>query len=56
MTDDPFVDLRQIAIVHRSVWEAMEEWADARNLRLVRIPDGEDEIATYMFAPKEAKR
>jgi len=51
MSDDPFIDLRQIAIVHRSVWEAVEQWAASRSLTLVRIPDGEDGIATYMFAP-----
>lgn len=56
-------ECKQIFIAHQAVWEAMEEWARARNFHLSLIPTvnadgalsldyGPEETPTYAFMPK----
>jgi len=61
----PEFEPRQIFIVHESVWQAIERFAEQHNFYLHRIPDGADDdgrpfysddpdtTPTYGFMPKE---
>lgn len=63
MTD---FEAREIVIAHQSLWEALERFADERNLMLTRIPFGCDDegkltmevpegrLAPYGFIPRDA--
>ncbi len=45
--------IRQIFIVHQSIWDAMQLWADVHGFHLGRLPTGTtDPTPTYAFMPR----
>lgn len=55
-------DMRHISIVHKEVWDAVEQWAAAHNTKLMLCPkwpdvdygeDDENYIPDYIFVPKD---
>lgn len=42
--------IRQIVVVHESVWEALNEWATQRGLSLAQMPTVVSDIPTYCFS------
>lgn len=45
----PDFEPRQIFIVHESLWQAMEDFAERRNFHLHRIPDGANDDGVPFF-------